>query len=46
MSVTFPGVVELIGIGEFGEDGTWVFSQRMEEESVDDDTKDLISQMD
>lgn len=37
MAITLVGVVELVGIGNLGQEGTWVLGQGVEEDSVDDD---------
>jgi hypothetical protein len=41
LSVTLPGVVELVAICDLGEERAWVFGQRVEEDSVDDNSDAL-----
>jgi hypothetical protein len=42
LSVALPGVVELVAICDLGEERTWVFGERMKEDSVYDNAKALI----
>ena len=41
LSVTLPGVVELIAICDLGKERTWVLGQRVEPDSVDDNSDAL-----
>lgn len=41
LSVALPGVVELVAICNLGEERTWVFGERVEEDSVYDNAKAL-----
>lgn len=41
LSVALPGVVELVAICDLGEERTWVFGERVEEDSVNDNAKAL-----
>ena len=42
MAVTFPGVVDVVPVGDFGQQGAWVVGEGVESQSVDDDTEDLV----
>lgn len=42
VAVAFVGVVQLVNIGDFGEEGTWVLGERVEEDSIHDDAQDLL----
>lgn len=41
MAITLVGVVELVGIGNLGQERAGVLGQRVEEDSVDDDADGL-----
>lgn len=41
VAVALVGVVELVGIGDFGEEGAGILGQRVEEDAVDDETDGL-----
>jgi hypothetical protein len=41
VAITLVGVVELVGIGDFGKNGTGILCQRVEEDSVDDEANCL-----
>jgi hypothetical protein len=41
MAVALVGVIELESIGEFGEEGTGIFGERVEVEVVDGNTQKL-----
>lgn len=43
VSIAVPRVVELVAVGDLGQEGTWVSGQRVEEDAVDDDAGDLVT---
>lgn len=42
MTVAFPGVVDLIPVGDLCKEGSGIFCQRVERETVDDDPSNLM----
>ncbi len=41
VAITLVGVVELVGIRDFGQKGSGILGQRVEEDSVDDEANRL-----
>lgn len=41
VSVAFPGMVDSIPVSYFGEEWSWVFCERMQRQSIDDNNESL-----